>query len=200
MRRNEQRTGDPMNKLLAFATLCAAVGAADAAQAVTYTYVGSWNVADGPFWDEDDAPGITPPLSALQTAALLFGGSASDYAISTAGPSTATINFEAWVDGYGDPSHLIDPYGTPGTPVSQSFVQVGDGEYQDGGTYSAYVFDHACGDAYCDTGSGDISTNYAFRIAASAAPEPASWAMMVGGFAVVGAGLRRRVSARVARA
>lgn len=52
-------------------------------------YVGNFNVFDGPSWQ--DAP---VPLSARDTAALLFGGSATDYAIPI---DATTITHTAWV-------------------------------------------------------------------------------------------------------
>ena len=48
---------------------------------------------------------------------------------------------------------------------------------------SAYVNDRLAGDRF---------TTYAFREDGSATPEPAGWALMIGGFGLVGAALRRR--------
>ena len=49
---------------------------------------------------------------------------------------------------------------------------------------SAYVDDNAVGAAY---------TNYVFRLDnGGAVPEPASWALMVGGFGLMGMAMRRR--------
>lgn len=177
-----------MRKAIAIAVLCTTVLAGGAANAASYVYVGSWNVADGPLWSGADAPGNLPPMSGVETAAYLFGGSAGDYAVSTKGTSVGSIDFSAWVDGYGDTSFLNNGFGAP---VSQSFVGIVGTRYADGfGNYSAYVFDHACGIHYCAPGGGEVSTNYAFRVAD--VPEPASWAMMLGGFAVVGSVMRRR--------
>lgn len=180
-----------MRKSLLVAALCSAAAIAGSADAASYVYVGSWNVADGPLWSGAPGIGTQPPMSGVETAAYLFGGSAADYAISTVSTNVGDINFSAWVDGYGDTEFLKNPYGNPGTPVAQNFVGIFGSSYADGpGNYSAYVFDHACGAYYCDDGSGEISTNYAFRI--GGVPEPVSWAMMVGGFGAIGAGLRRR--------
>ena len=177
-----------MKKALTIAALCTTVLVGGAANAATYVYVGSWNVADGPLWSGADAPGKTPPFSGLEAAAYLFGGTAADYAISTAGSSVSAINFSAWVDGYGDTSHLNNGVGTA---VAQDFVGIVGPSYSSGyGNYSAYVFDHANGIYYNAGGGGDTSTNYAFRVAD--VPEPASWAMMLGGFALVGSAMRRR--------
>jgi subtilisin-like proprotein convertase family protein len=62
------------------------------------TYVGSFNVIDGPNWTTNP-----PCLNALEAAALIFGGSPSDYVIST-NPNTvdpSTITNTAWVTTWG---------------------------------------------------------------------------------------------------
>lgn len=67
-------------------------------RALMATYVGSFNTSDGPYW------GDNPPVySGVEAAALIFGGSPSDYAIST-NPNTvdpATITHTAWVTTWG---------------------------------------------------------------------------------------------------
>src|SRR6266849_9164625 len=66
------------------------------AHAVTYTYVGSWEVDQGPNWS-------TNPIAytGQQAAALLFGGTASSYVISSVDSNPNDINFENWVSTYG---------------------------------------------------------------------------------------------------
>ncbi|MGV9006981.1 MAG: beta strand repeat-containing protein [Brevundimonas sp.] len=101
------------------------------------SYVGSWNVSDGPSW------GISPPTyTGQEAAALLFGGNAADYRTSTTGANVAAIDDLAWYDRYG-----------------QSYVQLaatartnaaGPG-YDTTGDTSAYVRDHT-----------DTHLNYAF--------------------------------------
>lgn len=49
-------------------------------------------------------------------------------------------------------------------------------------------------------GAATYSGNVAFRAAAAAVPEPASWALMILGFGVVGYAMRRRPSVRFAQA
>lgn len=116
--------------------------------AAGYTYVGSWGVMQGPAW----AP--NPPVySGQQAAALLFGGTASSYAISTTGVNPAAINFRAWLDGWGDST----TYAFGGTPAHQSFsLDTGGAGYNSlpgfGSAYSAYIMDHGVG-----------LVNYAFR-------------------------------------
>jgi hypothetical protein len=43
-----------------------------------------------------------------------------------------------------------------------------------------------------DDGAGIVYDNFTFDVGAGAVPEPASWAMMIGGMAMVGAAMRRR--------
>lgn len=162
--------------LLASAVVGAlAAGAATSAMADTYTYVGSWFVDSGPAWYLGD----TPVYSGQEAAAHLFGGSASDYVISTNGREAGAINFSAFYDAWGDPSSC----GYNGPCAQNLHVDVnGDGYAQPGGTdssYSALVSDH-----------GVHLENFAFRVAG--VPEPASWALMISGFGLAGASLRRR--------
>ena len=161
--------------LVASATLAVVLAAAGAANAA-YTFVGNWNVGDGPTWG-------TNPLaySGTGAAALLFGGSASDYVVSTIDNQVSNINNMAHyaVVGVGF-ANFADNYfrGTEGTT-----------HYQD-----VYVFDAATDtvSAYVnDFGTG--GTNYAFRNdSPGGVPEPASWALMISGFGLAGAALRRR--------
>lgn len=154
----------------AAATLALSAGAANA---VTYAFVGSWFVGEGP----PAFPTAPATLSAVEAAALLFGGVASDYAISTVDDSVANIDFLAHVDKFGSPTFIT-------TTVAQDFkVDTGAAGYNAIGDTSAYVLDHASP----TTGFG---RNYAFRVAGI--PEPATWAMMLVGFGASGAMLRRR--------
>jgi hypothetical protein len=64
-----------------------------------YYYVGSWQVYDpaAPAFDEN-APNGPMAYTGLEAAALLFGGSPADYAISTLGMNPAMIDHMAWYD------------------------------------------------------------------------------------------------------
>jgi hypothetical protein len=161
------------------------------ASATTYTYVGSWTLGDGPVWTTNP-----PVYSGVETAALLFGGTASDYVISTVDANPADVNFKTWLDGWGDPF----TYASSGNPAPDTYsLDTGGSGYDSNpgyqSAYSAYVADHF-NPAF---NSQDPSlVNYAFSI--SGTPEPATWAMMLVGFGGIGAAMRsaRRKQAIVA--
>lgn len=99
------------------------------------TYVGSFNTSDGPDWTTNP-----PALSAVQAAAFIFGGSPSDYVIST-DPNTTdplTITHTAWATTWGVSGcqEVAEDY----------FLDLGAPGYNDpGGTstaISAYVTDN----------------------------------------------------------
>ncbi len=156
----------PLRTLLAAtgaATLLFAAGSANAA----LVFVSSWDAVGG--------PADYGPLSGQEAAALLFGGEASDYVISTAGVSAAAIDFQAWYLGEAIPGSI--------------FINAHDATELLGGSLTAYGYDP-------DVSAGRF-INYAFREGVGgAAPEPATWALMIGGFGLAGAGLRRHRAAR----
>ncbi len=126
-----------------------------------YTFAGSWFVDDGPSWTTN--PDI---YTGQEAAALLFGGSASDYAISTVSDQVGDINFKTWLDGWGDSF----TYGFSGNPADHDFeVDIDGGGYNSpanvGNSYSAYVMDHSL-----------HLENFAFRISDDnmGIPEPAT--------------------------
>ena len=164
-----------MKKSLLVLAAGLALGVSSAAQAA-YTFVGSWQVDQGPSWTV-----VPPAYTGQDAAALLFGGSASSYSISTIGSSTATVDHLAWVSVWFAGS-FPDCSGFPcGRKVSESAVTSTAGLYKNAGDESAYVRDWAVGARF---------TNYAFT--GTAVPEPAVWALMIGGFGLVGSALRRR--------
>ena len=160
---------------------CAAVAmtiSAAAANAATYVYVGSWQVDDGSYWADEPMA-----YTGQEAAALLFGGSADDYAISTLGSSLVTIDNLSWVSTWGGACAGANPCGTK---VAEDYKVSTGGFYLNPGDTSAYVTDWAIGSQY---------TNYAFKITDSqpgAVPEPATWAMLIAGFGLIGAAMRRR--------
>lgn len=164
--------GDKIMKVASFFAITASLAVAAPAVAGPM-FVGSWEVDQGPFWSD-----VPTAYSGQQAAALLFGGSASDYVISTIDDQVGDIDNLAWVSTWGGACDGAFPCGTK---VAQDFVLSTGGLYANPGDTSAYVTDWAQGAQY---------RNYAFRI--GSVPEPASWAMMVGGFGLAGATMRRR--------
>ena len=153
-------------------------------------FVGSWQVDAGPSWFG------TPPngplaYTAQEAAALLFGGVASDYAISTVDSSVANINNMGWysVIGYGGNQ------GNGGSILAENYSSKYLGQYY--GPTSGYTFGNPneAASAYVrDNATGAQFTNYAFRLTADAVPEPGSmvlFALGAVGYGVVSVRRRR---------
>jgi len=160
--------------ILALATAAVLSTGASAA-----TFVGSWRVDSGPSWTV-----VPPAYTGVATAALLFGGPASKYRISTVDSNPLNIDDQAWVSVW-FASSFSDCAGFPcGRKVSSTAVTSTGGLYQNPGDESAYVRDWAVGAEF---------TNYAFAV-----PEASTWAMLIAGFGLVGAAARRRRAALAA--
>ncbi|MCQ1547603.1 MAG: PEP-CTERM sorting domain-containing protein [Candidatus Accumulibacter phosphatis] len=157
------------------------------------TYVGSWIVGNGPWWETNPVS-----YSGQEVAALLWGGSPSDYSISTVDANPLNINHLTFLDGWGNDQYLF-------SPQSETFkLQTNTGYNDPGGSntaYSAYVLDHSCNNRYSDSppgsvpnncsGYGEEFVNYAFR---NDVPEPGMLGLL--GFGLAGlAGMRRRKGA-----
>jgi hypothetical protein len=171
-----------MRKYLKFASVVAlAASSISTAADAALVFVGSWRVDQGPAWSDQSRA-----YTGQEAAALLFGGVASDYSISTIDRNPANIDNLAWVTVWLALS-FPDCTGFPcGRKVSESAVTSTAGLYLNPGDESAFANDWAIGPEF---------TNYAFR---DAIPEPANWAMLIAGFGLTGAVMRRKASTAAA--
>ena len=169
----------PLIAGLSLSGLCAAPAKA------LWLYVGSWEVGDpaAPIWSENSPSG---PLAytGQEAAALLFGGSAADYAISTLGSDPATIDHQAWYSVWGGPGKL----GTE--DYSNKYQGLYYGPISGGaGTASAFVRDW-CGS---QIRAGLCGSNFAFRFVNPPVPAPAPLPVLgVSSALIVSRSLRKR--------
>jgi hypothetical protein len=137
-------------------------------------FVDSWHVGDGLQWSS----GTPTAYSGQETAALLFGGDASDYVISTVSNLITDINNSAWYDGMGISMGIL----------AQDFE---NGDLYTSRVRSAYILDHSCRNRYADNAlsclESDTHINYAFRV--TDVPEPTTLAIFALG--IMGLASRR---------
>lgn len=137
-----------------------------------YTYVGSWQVDQGPGWWDN-------PLaySGKDAAAVIFGGSANDYVISTINNLAADIDFSAWysVIGVWGGFKFADDYNSNSVLYQDHWTGGFDG------SASAYVWDNAQGSQYI---------NYAFLVGGNQQTNPIPEPGMIALFGLGFAGMR----------
>jgi hypothetical protein len=149
---------------------------ANASAEAAIIFVNSWDLGalSSPYLAGNQPTNYT----AQEAAAVLFGGTAADYMISTVDSNPLNINNMAWVDGFGDSQYLVNP-------AAENFKgNAGSVGYNVTGDFSALVNDNAIAGA---------NINYAFINQIAAVPEPASAAFLgLGSLALVVRRLRRR--------
>jgi len=155
-------------------TLVAALLSASALASASPVYVGSWLLHSGPSFREG-----VPTYTGQEAAAVLFGGVAGDYVISSVGSAVADIDFMAWYDQYGNlPGLFAQDYRSDGGEP---------GVYDADGDSSAMVLDHPMD-------GQNTYMNYAFRLNHNDSdiqvPEPLSVGLM--GAGLLGMALVRR--------
>jgi hypothetical protein len=166
---------------LALAVTLPFAGAANAA----LIFVGYWDVADpnAAIWSD------TPPNGPLaytgqEAAALLFGGNASDYSISTVDDMVSNINNMAWYDIIGFGGNIFaEDYSNK--YLGQYYGPTNDFSIGDiGSSASAFVRDNL---------TQGVERNYAFRDDGRSIPEPSIVSLLLLGlFGTVA--VRRRLS------
>lgn len=143
---------------------------------IDWTYVGAYNLADGPWYDDENGDNVlgdyVKPLNGIEAAGLLFALGADEvFATSTI---LTLVDHLAFYDGYGT-------LGVTAKPKSESFKADfdGDGFYKTEGDVSAYIKDKS---------SQDTVLNYVFKRTVDV-PAPSTLAIFA--LALLGLGARK---------
>lgn len=168
--------------LVALAVVLPFAGSANAA----LMFVGYWDVADtnAPLWTDD---GPTGPLAytGQEAAALVFGGIAAEYTISTVDDAVANIDNMAWYS-------ILGIAG--GVKFAQDYSNKHLGQYYGPTlTFSPGNTGNAASAFVRDSLRQGVERNYAFRDTSFRVPEPSVLSMLLLGLS--GFWLARRPSA-----
>lgn len=176
-----------MKQYLALVALAVALPFASSANAALM-FVGYWDVADSnaPLWD-DSFPEGPLAYTGQEAAAFVFGGSASDYSISTVDDTVANIDNMSWYNILGvggaifeedySSKYLGQYYGptfvfTPGDRRNSASAFVRDGLTQ------------------------GVERNYAFKDDGRSVPEPSVVSMMLLGLGGLWMARRRSIATK----
>jgi hypothetical protein len=201
-----------MRKMVLAALVAGTMFSGTAQAAATYTSLAAWQTDAGTYTNDVTYGAELSTISALTLddgTDLSFGSSVqvrnvgsswgtwsggySDDILYTQGGTSLTINFDTPVGGFGlfaEPNPFA---------VHQFTLTLSDGSVVGG------AFDGNGGAGFLGfLGNGVVSATLTstadfaigdFYVTSGAVPEPATWAMMIGGFALVGASMRRRSTA-----
>jgi hypothetical protein len=127
-------------------------------------FVGFWDVADpgAPIWS-DSSPDGPLAYTAQEAAALVFGGNAAHYTISTVDDTVANINYMAW----------YDVIGFGGSVFAQDYSNKYLGQYY--GPTNSYVPGNQGNSASAfvrDSLTQGVERNYAFKLDGIIDPDP----------------------------
>jgi hypothetical protein len=173
---------------------------------IEWQYIGSFDTNGGVVWNNANGDSVfddfATPLNGLEAAAIIFGGDASQYAISVLFPAPSVPNgptptdvdssSHVWVGSVGPKAEIAKGaaivsneawYATHsgGVTIKAEGITAdlnGDGLYSTAGDMSAYVNDRL-----------DARTNYVFKAVSTPVPEPSTLAIF--SLALIGLASRR---------
>ncbi len=181
-------------------TVTSAFGAPDPGPFAGQHYVVTFDAPNAAGYSFD-ANIHTSPMSLPGAAAPAGDATTFGYVTSAAAPSTSTLSTPnlksiSFYWGSIDTYNSVDVLGAGGTTlttVSGGMIPPANGNQSIGSTNRRVDFTAGSGEVI--TGLRFNSSGVAFEFdsfAAAAVPEPASWALMIGGFGLVGFAARRR--------
>jgi hypothetical protein len=160
-----------MKQYLAAVALAVALPFASSANAALM-YVGYWDVADtnAPLWD-DNSPDGPLAYTGQEAAALVFGGSASGYSISTVDDTVANIDNMSWYNVLGFVGGVV---------FAEDYSRKYLGQYYGPTlTFSPGNSDNSASAFVRDSLTQGVERNYAFKDDGSSVPEPSVLSMFL---------------------